>query len=165
MLCQALTLKTFKTFAADECAAISVDFVVLTGAATAMGLATMSAFSAEIGFISGAVAASAQHEETRPSFAYRAHDEETYVRYTAAVSSLSNSDLAILAAWGNQTRNQRANLTDENAVRFFDDFDNAITTAYANRDQSRDEEEVEYEDYDLERVSRMLGFSTDRGAL
>lgn len=156
--------RSLATFASNEDGVIAVDFVVLTGAATAMAFATMAAFSAELGFISGEVAAGAQHQESRPSFAYRAHDEETYVRYTAAVSSLSSHDLAILSAWGNATRQQRDQMTDGNAVRFFEDFDNAITTAYANRDASR-EDDVEFEAYDLERVSRMLGFSNERGSL
>ncbi|WP_139176557.1 hypothetical protein [Jannaschia faecimaris] len=122
-------------------------------------MAGMAAFSAEIGFISGEVAAGTQHRDSRPSYAYRAHDRETYVRYMTAVSSLSTNDLDVLSAWGNATRQAQDELTDPVAVKFFEDFDNAITTAYARRELSRGEGK-EYDPYDLERVSRMLGFSS-----
>lgn len=162
--CRALMLKYLKAFTADDAGAITVDFVVLTGAATGMALAAMAAFSAEIGFISGEVAARSQHEEARPSFAYRAHDKEIHIRYAAAVSTLSDDDLAVLSSWGNATRAQQDGTADPAAVRSFQDFDNAITLAYANRAGSRDADASDYEEYDLQRVSRKLGFSGGGGS-
>lgn len=159
MFCLPAKFPTIRSFAQSESGVVAVDFVVLTGAATGVAMATMAAFSAELGFVSGEVASQSQHRESRPSYAYRAHDEETYQRYTSVVSSLSNNDLAVLSAWGNATRAQSDALAGSNAQQFFEDFDQAITSAYANREQSRDDEVTEYDEYDLERVSRMLGFS------
>lgn len=154
------TLKTFTAFVQDEAAVISVDFVVLTASAAGLGMATMAAFSAEVGFVTANVAdGTQQHRDSRPSYAYRAHDPETYQAYAVAVSQLTDEDLAVLAAWGNATRNSPEQLTNPGAIQFFEDFDHAITLAYANRNQSRSDE-TEFEDYDLGRVSSMLGFST-----
>lgn len=155
-----ITVKTLTDFAKDECGAISVDFVVLTSSITGLGLASMAAYSAEIGLITANVGNGAeQHRDTRPSFAYRAHNPETYQAYATAVSQLTDEDLAVLAAWGNATRRTADQLTDPAAIQFFEDFDNAITLAYANRSQARSDE-TEFEAYDLGRVSAMLGLST-----
>ncbi len=146
------------SFLADERGVIAVDFVVLTGGATAMGVATMAMMNGELGYIFEGAATDHQRRDARPSFAYAPYDPGNYDRYTAMLSTLSDHNLAIMSAWGNATRDTLDTADDEAASRFFEDFDAAITNAYSGRGQSRGTGD-EYEQYDLDRVAGMLGFS------
>jgi len=159
MFCPA---KITRTFLLEETAAISVDFVVLTGGACGMAIAGMAAYANQIGQVSDAVAAGAQHREQRPAWAYAPHDSAVHSEFTLMLAELSDSDLSILAAWGNDLSTQGNLITNADAAKMFDDFNNAITAAYAERGASRPTATY-YDSYDVQRVSSLLGF--DQNAL
>ncbi|UWQ19633.1 hypothetical protein [Jannaschia sp. M317] len=150
------------TFVTDEHGAVTVDWVVLTAAATGLVLATMTLVAGgteeAVNDINDAMNAPSVLVRLRTGFGYAPHDVAGFETLLRGVAALDGTDRAELAAFSNAMNGMIGDGSDPDAVGLANDLDVVVNIAYDNAGETRPTG-TGYNAADLSRISSGLGYT------
>ncbi|WGH80446.1 Flp family type IVb pilin [Jannaschia ovalis] len=153
-------------FLRDEQGAVTVDWVVLTAAMVALGLAVMATVSrgvqATVTDIDANMNAPSVITRMNHGFGYAAHNQRVFNGLLTDMAGMPDDDLDQVAAYFNAVAEADLSGADDDTLGQLADFNAAIDMAYVDGGRTRPTE-TQYDEAELARISTEMGY--DQGGV